>query len=184
MQNNNEYALKSGIIIIIPTVQHTILSIIIRVEATNPLDRGGGGGGYSIQCTYGDVPLASVDLIFLNFGTFMGHKFTHFCRIVAIFVYWWIANPLNLPNFSDFGTVKLDIKRSDITNCFLRFQWSNFLCFVLFIDNWYNMTSDITNKLSWSQDLVIQSFPCILMGHKYAHFVKKQEMKWYTNTPP
>ena len=31
-------------------------------------------------------------------------------------------------------------KISDITNRFLRCQWNNFLCFVLFIDNWYNTT--------------------------------------------
>ena len=47
-------------------------------------------------------------------------------------------------------------KISDMTSCFLRSQWNNLLCFVLFL------TTDITaNKISWSQgSRYILSFPC------------------------
>ena len=45
---------------------------------------------------------------------------------------------------------KLDIKISDITNCF---SGPNYIisCFLRFIDYWYNKISDITNKISRSQ---------------------------------
>ena len=43
--------------------------------------------------------------------------------------------------------INLDIKRSDITNCFRRSQWNKLLCFVLFIDYWYKKVSDIRYKI-------------------------------------
>ena len=58
---------------------------------------------------------------------------------------------------------KLNIKRSgnskeiwynkilSITNCFLWSQLNNFLCFLLFIDNWYLTRYLMTNKISWSK---------------------------------
>ena len=60
-----------------------------------------------------------------------------------------------------YGTLqwKLDIKRSDITNCFLRSQWINLFCFILFMDYWYNKISDITNKISLSQGCRYTEFP-------------------------
>ena len=48
---------------------------------------------------------------------------------------------------------------SDITNCFLRFQFNKLLCFVLFMTTDNNETSDITNKISWSQASRYTEFP-------------------------
>ena len=69
---------------------------------------------------------------------------------------------------------KLDIKRSDITNCFLRSQLNNFLCFVLFIDNCYNKISDITNKIPWSQGSCYTAFPLYnKVTNKITNYYKK-----------
>ena len=53
-----------------------------------------------------------------------------------------------------------------ITNCFLRSQWNNLFCFVLFKIYWYNKISDITKQNSWSQGPRYTELPLYLHLHQ------------------
>ena len=57
-------------------------------------------------------------------------------------------------------TVETRYKEIWYNNYFLWSQWTDLLCFVLFIDYWYNKISDITNKTAQPQGSCIPIFHC------------------------
>ena len=61
-----------------------------------------------------------------------------FCFVLCFFFLQWKV----------LSKKRSDDKIPDITKCFLRSQWNHLLCFILFIDYWYNKISDIRSRIS------------------------------------
>ena len=79
---------------------NTVFSANIHCTYINLGRGGGGGGGYSIQMSI-QGSVADMGSIFSIIGTLMGCTFAYFHRILALLVWWCVANPQFFQNFSN-----------------------------------------------------------------------------------